>query len=527
MVYIHGNYVGPNWSGGKKQGSIPYGRLKAIDDFDLSAKFHDDAYATWPKNKLSKADHIFYKHNIGKGAVRTAAALAVKAQGLLRPKQAPATPKSLKKRVREEADEEGTPTKKKQKKEINSNKSPNTTNNMPKKYGRKRVSQRSSTSGKRRANKRKTGRKSKMSFKRTKSNPLVKVNTGFGSSTMYEIGRTMASTNESVHLGHHDLPAYQLSYNFVQACFKTIMHKNGIYFGSFAQALEPRVVGDRIRMVVKTTYAAHAPTDFVNIDHVIVGTDVTYAGAVAAWYAVYETTINAASKPNTWQILELVNIPGQDFGAAQVNINMRGARLTIYTKSIFRMQNRTLAGLGGPEIDPTNRVQTDRVDINPLIGKGYGGKGNGSLFQAELSARTSPALLSDREIIASADWGLINVFQDNNGLEDPLPAYFYPQCKKEKKHIKIMPGQTIKSYINGSYRILVDEMFQKLYPNEDNTQMNKMGQFKFYHLEREITTNVQDANITVAIEHNFEIGVKLSLKRALLTVPFFIENRSS
>ena len=520
MVYIHGNYVGPNWSGGKKQGSIPYGRIKATDDFDLSAKFHDDAYATWPHNKLSKADHIFYKHNIGKGAVRTAAALAVKAQGLLRGKQAPDTPKSLMKRPREEADEETTPVKKKTKKEINSKKSPNNEENMPKKNGRKRMSKRSSTVRKRRANKSKSRRKNSLSFKRTKSNPLVKINGLSGSSTMTEYGRTSETTNASIHIGHHDAPVRQIEYVFIQSLLKVLLNKANIYFGSFADATDSQLAGSRFRLTVKKTYGQTAPTDYADIDFPLVPTfPATYHDLAFEWYTVYNAAILADTHPNTWQVWEASFYPGTDFAFSKVVMNMRGARMQLYSDSILRIQNQTLSGTN---VALGERENIDRVDINPLVGKGYGGKGNGTLFHAKLSERTVAA--GPIEIIATDDFGIIDQFQTNNGLEDPLPAYFYPQCKSEKKHVKIMPGQTIKSYLKGNYSMLVDEMFQKLYPHQDTIQMSKIGKFKFYHLEREITTSNINANIKLAYEHNFTLGCKLKLKRTVTTVPYFNQN---
>ena len=48
-----------------------------------------------------------------------------------------------------------------------------------------------------------------------------------------------------------------------------------------------------------------------------------------------------------------------------------------------------------------------------------------------------------------------------------------------------------------------------------------MGQFKFYHLEREITTQAEDADISLSYEHNFNLGMQISLKRTLLTVPWY------
>jgi hypothetical protein len=80
-IAYHGNYVGPGWSAGKFQNSV-VSNVPPIDDFDASAKKHDERYASGYER--SKADMDFAKENIGRGIKRTAAGLAVGAQGVIR-----------------------------------------------------------------------------------------------------------------------------------------------------------------------------------------------------------------------------------------------------------------------------------------------------------------------------------------------------------------------------------------------------------------------------------------------------------
>jgi hypothetical protein len=80
-IAYHGNYVGPGWSAGKYQNSV-VSDVPPIDEFDATAKRHDEAYAKG--EDLVKADAEFAKVNIGKGFKRTAAGLAVGAQGKIR-----------------------------------------------------------------------------------------------------------------------------------------------------------------------------------------------------------------------------------------------------------------------------------------------------------------------------------------------------------------------------------------------------------------------------------------------------------
>lgn len=78
----HGNYCGPNWSDGRHQLSVAVGTQPAIDDFDKTCEIHDKNYAI--NNNLYEADDAFYMSNYGLGFKRSTAALAVKANSILR-----------------------------------------------------------------------------------------------------------------------------------------------------------------------------------------------------------------------------------------------------------------------------------------------------------------------------------------------------------------------------------------------------------------------------------------------------------
>lgn len=78
----HGNYCGPSWSDGKQQLSVAAGDQPAIDDFDKTCEIHDKNYAL--NTNLYEADNSFYMSNYGMGTKRSLAALAVKANSVLR-----------------------------------------------------------------------------------------------------------------------------------------------------------------------------------------------------------------------------------------------------------------------------------------------------------------------------------------------------------------------------------------------------------------------------------------------------------
>lgn len=79
----HGNYCGPDWSAGKHQPSV-VSDVPAVDDFDLTCKKHDAAYAT--EGNLREADLAFAAENLlTLNPKRWLAGALVGVQGLSRP----------------------------------------------------------------------------------------------------------------------------------------------------------------------------------------------------------------------------------------------------------------------------------------------------------------------------------------------------------------------------------------------------------------------------------------------------------
>jgi len=77
----HGNWCGPGWSNGAYQPSVR-GTMPAVDEFDETCRQHDFAYAD--NHNLRGADLLFARENLGRGLVRSLAAVGVGMQGLFR-----------------------------------------------------------------------------------------------------------------------------------------------------------------------------------------------------------------------------------------------------------------------------------------------------------------------------------------------------------------------------------------------------------------------------------------------------------
>lgn len=84
MTTYKGSFCGPYWSDGEYQTSVA-GKATAQSEFDATCKEHDRAYANSKgPHSLDKADDKFVNSNLGKGILRSVAALAVKANKGLR-----------------------------------------------------------------------------------------------------------------------------------------------------------------------------------------------------------------------------------------------------------------------------------------------------------------------------------------------------------------------------------------------------------------------------------------------------------
>lgn len=78
---MYGNFCGPYWSDGQWQESV-VPTLPAKDELDATCRVHDEVYARG--GDLLDADRSFFRSNFGKGVLRTAFAIPVGIQSVLR-----------------------------------------------------------------------------------------------------------------------------------------------------------------------------------------------------------------------------------------------------------------------------------------------------------------------------------------------------------------------------------------------------------------------------------------------------------
>jgi len=474
---IHGKFVGPNWSAGKRQSSVPYGRVRAVDEFDLSAKFHDHAYATGMDRK--KADYLFYKWNVGKGFKRTAAALAVGLQGALRSSQ-------------------------------------KNNNNM---YGRKRAAStqlgraqnkfrklsapRSVAMPKKPAPTPRTKRRSVMA-NRGKKVPLrrggyvkgfykkkgPKVNRRlnnmekYGTRSVAEF-RTGISSTTTVYFGHCAVTRDNTYWTIARAIFKLLALRNGMPVNDFdASIAGSGVAGDQWSIQYLNGLDS---TDAVQT-YTFATLGVYSLETIAIKFKEHLQAITAA--PN----LTLINAAFLAVSNAwsRASISLKEAVLHIDSRSHMKFQNRTVSSSASKS--------TDVVDTNPLYGRVYYGYGTGTIHNVD-TAQGQAQFIGDKTTgIMTYDGTLVTT------LKEPPPPKQLTNIGYSKS-AKMAPGEIQVSELKFIRAIALNKIISALKrqssnPGADSNFLLTLGSFRLFALEKVMyDTSEEDIDVIFEVQN--------------------------
>lgn len=468
LMRIHGNFVGSNWSAGKRQPSVPYGRVRAVDEFDLSAKFHDHAYATGMDRK--KADYLFYKWNVGKGFKRTAAALAVGIQGSLRSKKnnmyLPSPMRTPKKRI---LGRKGRPLAVPVKK-----------NTGFYKQGIKAAIKKRATAKKKTVQLRGyVGRKVSRTMKRVrKLTPMQKL----GTTAVSEFRSSINSTT-TVYFGHCSVARSQAFWTIARAIVKLLALRTGISVENF-DAIIPGsgTPGDDWALAYKNGLD---PNDSTFVYQYLTPGVYTLENVAIKFKEFMETQ---ASKPNiVYEAASYIPVLGS---WSRAQISLLDANIHIDMRSHLKFQNRTVSSSGSKS--------TDIIDTNPLYGRQYGGYGNGTMINVGNGPTWSGLLGSSNEGLIAADGTAVNT------MKEPPPAKQLPQVRTSGS-VSVAPGEIRKSSLYCKKSFKVNKLVQALgtqsnvNPSGDAYFFHNLGTFRIFALEK-VMYDVGEASIDVSFE---------------------------
>lgn len=498
---LHGRYCGPNWSGGKWQGSIKGKKGTATDEFDESCRIHDAYYAdTTDEKRLAKADMKFARANFGKSFKRTLAAIGVGAQGIYRHvKSSVSIPQ---KETGDQTMARGRTPRRRSSSSGRSNYSQRSMSLPTPKSDRKRLRpyrslsplktanaavQTNIVAGRRPAKAIHTGSFGrKVGHKNRRITPLSKMMKN-GVQVCLENG-AVVSTSDTQYIGHCAVPVNVAKKAFFRALVKMILKKAGKLNVDWNAA--PHGVSNTDTFVLQYRANSDPGSPLQDIIHTYTFPETQEAIALAM-----AGTADAFS--SQWNLVRMEFRPrNADIG--MFYIYLTNAHVEVDSISEFKIQNQSVTLATDDSMEDVNNV--------PLQGRCYAGRGTGSKYQVN---RTS-----GNPFIADPNWGVITHAGVTNDLAEPPSGKLFQQVTSTSK-LKIGPGEVVTSKIRYRKKLGLQNFINLIYDNEASLnpkyKLKHLGEFKFYGLEKMIDAIASTAenDIRLAYEHDLKFAMQI------------------
>jgi len=315
-----------------------------------------------------------------------------------------------------------------------------------------------------------------------------------------EYGDVSETVNAAMYLGHATVATRLLRLYGWCAIVKELMLKAGLTVQNVAQPIDYLQDDDQIAITYQLS-----PNEAITADNVALsGLPKTIMG-IADWLNNTARDYNGLFYEDLQNVVfgKLILRPSTNttsdppaifLGANHAEINFAHSKIDFYTKSEFKMQNRSVAEVGDDEVT--------RVDNVPLYINIYQGKGNGCNLQNR-STGTQIKLLSH------AVDGFIQSASNDMTAEPPKPEEF--SAKRYKKKI-FEPGFVEQSNMTFMKTIPFYRFFRMVGTDDDNQyyQQTGLGKYRVFGLDKVIETLGPETRqpIKVAWEHNQYYAVR-------------------
>lgn len=501
----HGNYVGPGWSAGKYQNSVAYSDVPAVDEFDQTAKDHDQSYAL--NEDLKKADYKFFWRNVGKGFKRTAAAVAVGAQGLMRPNLS----------LPQKDSDMGSRSRSAKRTAVTRGRSRTRAPPTP-----KRPASRSKAPTRASKKSRKTGSRPR-NVGPASTNFTGRI--GHRNKSVTSLGEIMKkgvqvcseqssieTAQEALYLGHACCPSEVAKRCFWRALVKMILARS--------QKLNPQwdgvpadvAVGDTWNVEYRDTRETDSSGDLIQYT-VTYTAGLTQEGIANILYTHFRT----AEQDFTFNRI-LYRPLGAHVGG--ISIPLTKATVTVDVLSTMKFQNQSVTLAEDDTADEVNNV--------PLIGKTYHGKGTGTRYVVDERAAGATGSFP---FYCDSKFGVILRKGDINALAEPPSAKLFENVQKSGK-LHIGPGDIQTSVIKYRKSLPLANFIAIVFDGRNDTaagsgrfKMKYLGEFKFYGFEKQIDAVAPTAenNIRVAYEHDLKFACMITPHKPTITTQLFEE----
>jgi len=535
--YHRGGWCGPGYSDGKYQKSVR-GYYTAVDEFDQTCKEHDGAY--YDRRGIKAADYEFFRKNIGKGVKRSAAAIAIGTQGLLRKNDANNLSSS-----NNMANGYRTP------KRVSIASVLNTAKRRA--VGGRRVLSRGKIRqpvfGRKKTNNYMTGASimpgGKVGFKKRSTRKFAKSRRGKlirdGVSVTGEYGdiQSSSSIQQIVTLGHTSFNLALMQRCFAGALFKKLLYQAGAVVQGWDDPIPISAQTGlgflgAIDIIFYFTNTATNPTQVIQTE-TLGGLSPTitlevlvswFCDTTRAWFPKFAVP-TAGSPTQAAQVnfikVALVCRTGMPLVDAAANVSffvsptclwLERGKFSYETKSSLKFQNRSSGTV----------TESDAVDNIPLYGKFYEGFGNG------IQPKSSQISANRVSLFGNTLSGVINpqpVVMNNAGFKEPPQPSLLP-CKKYGK-VTFSPGFVKTSVLTDKKSIGFNALYHIIFENwtlnslAPTVDYYRLGNWRLFIVEKILQAGGSDsANMVLAYECNYDIYMCMSGGRKVASISKFI-----
>lgn len=306
---------------------------------------------------------------------------------------------------------------------------------------------------------------------------------------------------QTLYVGHYTHPINRVRFELMRGIFKRLLAEAKIYVPATDSLLSD--LGFSIGDSFNIDYENPPGTPFT-VSRLVAAGD-TFSSLVA-----YFGNNSRSYFTLTQTLLSSVYFdPSASSKIPRVNMDLKNCYVSIYCKSNFKIQNRTVQVAG--------QESSEEVDNMPVFGKGYMFKGN------QTSSRGFGATLA--QLSCNPDNGVFETAGGNGTTElpnePPEPAYWTGVKKFGSIHLD--PGVVKTSVISKRESHLVNWWIKQLQGGSGvlgTVGRQYFGVSKVFAIEKMINANGSQP-ISLATEHNLTLYVTVKVKKSVQMRPIF------
>jgi len=335
-----------------------------------------------------------------------------------------------------------------------------------------------------------------------------------------ENGHVHSDGRSATYLAHSTLPGLAVFRACVASLIKKIFVMAGYQIKNFEEAL---LASSDYQSILRLSYKKRDDTDLLVHDFTIVtGVSATTLQSLTRDVEIFFESKQAT---NTVPLVMLKFALYQDIGVLSTakvlatELDLTNCRFDVYSKSRFKIQNRT--------VNSATSDEADNVDNVPIDGKYYEVNSNGTMFRdysTQVATGTVTAALTTSIIYGTLRMDPLPPSTGTNMYKEvPLSSQIVGCKKTGKAHLD--PGDIKTSVMTDTLEISLNQLIQKVYYGSDIAfdlfKQIWFGKTRIFCFEKMIdaVATTSDNAFKVAYEHDLDIGAICNVKKENHTAP--------